>query len=90
MREMVRAGESEMTLVEVGPERISLPKKVKGFITVGVFTREGKRGGKQFSAYSRDYNPEWPGCCEHLVPEESRKDAKKIAVAEHRARCLPD
>jgi hypothetical protein len=64
--------------------RIKQPK----LITVGVFSND--EGGRGFRAYTRWYNPQWPGCCEHKVEAINGGEAKKLATQEHRDRCLPD
>lgn len=54
---------------------------------VGVFTRQGKRK-KLFSAYTLWYDPEWKGCCEHIVEAKNGTEAKKLAIKEHKEKCL--
>lgn len=51
---------------------------------VGIFPIEGT---KRFSAYLRDYNPSWKGCCEHNVEAFSGAEAKRTAISEHKERC---
>ena len=48
--------------------------------TVAVFPRMGRRGYR-FSAYTRDYNPQWDGCNEVVVTAVNGKQAKNIAIA---------
>ena len=56
---------------------------------VGVFPRAGKRPGiLLYNAYTTWYNPEWSGCCEHMVNAISGTEAKRAAIAEHKARCI--
>ena len=81
---------NESNFIHTGPEKVHINSKIPGFVKVGVFTEERPGRTTRISAYTRDYSSEWKGCCEHLVPEEQRKDAKKIAIAEHKARCMPD
>jgi hypothetical protein len=65
----------------------SHPRSVR-FYTVAVFQHDGKRGPR-FNAYTSLYNPQWPGCClHHEVPGVDSRDAKKLAIAEHRERCM--
>ena len=54
-------------------------KKIK----VGVFD-----DGNRQNAYTRDYNREWKGCCEHEALAENGKEAKKLAIKEHRLSCI--
>jgi len=51
---------------------------------VGVFPL--KRS--QFIAYTMWYSPTWTGCCEHTVEAINGKEAKKIAINEHKNNCL--
>ena len=56
-------------------------------VKVGVFPRESKRKPR-FEAYTLWYTTAWTNCCEHEVEVANRKDAKKAAIAEHKALCL--
>ena len=49
---------------------------------VGVFEHPGKRG-PQFRAYVTDFNPQWAGCCMHLVEARSGAEAKRWVIEEH-------
>jgi hypothetical protein len=56
---------------------------------VAVFGYPGKKAGvTRCNAYTRIYNPEWKGCCLHQVDAPSGTEAKRLAIAEHRAKCL--
>lgn len=57
--------------------------KATDFIKVGVFP-----SGNRYRAYTCWYKADWGGCCEHLIPVEQRKDARKLAIAEHKERCV--
>jgi hypothetical protein len=50
--------------------------------TVGVFPHRGKRRTR-YMAYTRDYNSQWKGCCEHRVTALSGTVAKQLAIKEH-------
>lgn len=52
---------------------------------VAVFVERGKRGWR-FSAYTRDYNPEWSGCNIMHVKAQCGSAAKKEAIAHVKAR----
>jgi hypothetical protein len=52
---------------------------------VGVFT---DADGRHPRAYTLWYNPEWDGCCEHIVRASSGAEAKKLAIRDHRASCV--
>jgi hypothetical protein len=54
---------------------------------VGVFEHPKKRS-VMLMAYTRDYNPQWSGCCLHEVEAPNGSEAKRIAMAEHRERCM--
>lgn len=54
---------------------------------VGVFEHPHKRS-VALMAYTRYYNPSWPGCCEHTVSAISGTQAKIRAMDDHRARCM--
>lgn len=54
-------------------------------IKVGVFPPSGD--SHVYMAYTRWYNPQWPGCCEHEVEAVNGTIAKKIAIKEHKERC---
>lgn len=67
--------------------RSEMNMKDAGLFKVGVFPHQGSRKMK-YAAYTRDYNPQWTGCCEHLVTASSGPEAKKIAIESHKAgRC---
>lgn len=55
-------------------------------VKVGVFP-VGK-SGKRFAAYTLWYNPEWEGCCEHVVEVPQRRMAKTEAIEEHKRYCV--
>jgi hypothetical protein len=60
---------------------------------VMVFThpRGSEEGGWRpplILAYLRDANPGWEGCCMHTVEALHGDGAKRIAVVEHKERCL--
>lgn len=61
------------------------PKEIK----VGVFPFR-ETSTTRFNAYTTWYNPEWKGCCEHTVSAVNGTEAKKLAIQEHKERCLPD
>lgn len=50
---------------------------------VGVFPMKRR----SFTAYTRDYNSSWDGCCEHKVEAPNGTLAKKLAIQEHKDRC---
>lgn len=54
---------------------------------VGVFKHERASGRAFYMAYVRDYNPAWDGCCVHPIEAESGKEAKRVAIQEHKERC---
>jgi hypothetical protein len=43
-----------------------------------------------FTAYTTWYNPSWSECCEHTVEAVNGTAAKKIAIQEHRERCIKE
>jgi hypothetical protein len=53
---------------------------------VGVFPRNGKRT-RRYTAYTVWYNPQWNGCCEHLVIAANGSEAKAAAILEHKDKC---
>jgi hypothetical protein len=55
---------------------------------VGVFTefRDGRK--PLISAYTTWFNPEWEGCCVHGIRANSGAEAKKMAIEDHKKRCL--
>jgi hypothetical protein len=53
---------------------------------VGVFEHAGKRK-RRFTAYVRDYNPAWAGCCVHTIEADNGSVAKQRAISEHQYRC---
>lgn len=52
--------------------------------TVGIFPHQGKTKVK-YMAYTRDYNPQWRGCCEHTVEAANGTEAKKRAIEAHKS-----
>lgn len=62
-------------------------------IKVGVFTHYSankKRRLPRVHAYTIWFNPSWEGCCMHEVDACNGTEAKKIAIADHKARCLKE
>lgn len=58
--------------------------------TVAVFPMEHSTGfARKYTAYTRYYNPKWPGCCLHTMPANSGMEAKKAAIIEHKEKCVP-
>jgi hypothetical protein len=55
-------------------------------IKVGVFDDEDHPKRKPM-AYTRDYNPTWQRCCEHVVHAVDGAEAKKKAIEEHLINC---
>ena len=52
---------------------------------VAVFQHERGPGRKPLvTAYTRDFNPAWEGCCLHRVDAENGTRAKALAIAEHK------
>ena len=49
---------------------------------VGVFPHQGKKRVR-YMAYTRDYNPQWKGCCEHEVEAVNGTRAKFLAIMAH-------
>ena len=45
---------------------------------------------ESFTAYTTWYNPSWSGCCEHTVEAVNGTQAKKIAIQEHKGRCVEE
>lgn len=67
-----------MAIEIVGSENLGIIRRRKRSdleIRVGVFSHKRRSGTVFYTAYSRDYNPHWEGCCEHTV--EAGPDAKK-------------
>jgi hypothetical protein len=62
--------------------RIKQPKTFK----VGVFPND--EGSSGYRAYTTWYSPQWPGCCEHEVEAVNGTEAKKLAIREHKERCI--
>jgi hypothetical protein len=60
---------------------MSNPLEVK----VGIFSWRGSSGKMLYNAYTVWYNPQWKGCCEHIV--ERGPDAKKRAIEQHKQEC---
>lgn len=58
-----------------------------GLFHVAVFEHPGRRKTRLY-AYTQWYSPEWEGCCMHHVHATSGAEAKKVAMAEHRAKCM--
>lgn len=61
--------------------------KPKRMIKVGVFPFSETKPHR-FNAYTLTYNPQWEGCCEHTVEAKNGTEAKKLAIKEHKERCL--
>ena len=57
------------------------------YFTVGVFEQQRSKSVRLL-AYTIEYNPEWKGCCEHIVVAESGAEAKRMAMKEHRENCI--
>lgn len=55
---------------------------------VGVFTHTEGRRKPLITAYTLWYNPAWHGCCVHEVLAPSGANAKRIAIKQHRERCM--
>lgn len=55
--------------------------------TVGVFPIGWKRE-RRFTAYTVLYSPQWRGCCEHIVTARNGREAKRLAIEEHRLFCI--
>lgn len=56
--------------------------------SIGVFT-EWRNGRKpKISAYSTWYNPDWKGCCVHKVSADTGTEAKKMAIEDHKRKCM--
>jgi hypothetical protein len=68
-------------LTSNGDPRIKQPIMIK----VGVFPPD--ESDRHYRAYTRWYNPEWPGCCEHEVEAINGTEAKKLAIQEHKDQC---
>lgn len=66
-----------------GDPRFPQKKKFK----VGVFPFS-ESNNRRFNAYTTWYNPQWKGCCEHIVATVNGTEAKKAAIAEHKEQCL--
>lgn len=61
--------------------------EVDPLFVVAVFQHERGPGRKPLvTAYTRDYNPSWDGCCMHLVRAENGTQAKREAIALHKMR----
>lgn len=56
-------------------------------IKIAVFEHQRKKSIR-LHAYSRDYNSQWKGYCEHIVEAKNGTEAKKIAKKEHREKCM--
>lgn len=63
-------------------------KQFKGMhqFKVGVFPRDSKRV-RRYTAYTVWYNPQWDGCCEHIVFAGNGTEAKAAAIEEHKSKC---
>ena len=57
-------------------------------IRVAVFTHDRPGRKPMITAYTYWYNPSWEGCCLHEVTAENGTQAKRMAIADHKARCL--
>lgn len=64
------------------------PRRPLIAVKVGVFPPDEHDRG--YRAYTRWYNPEWKGCCEHEVEVYERRDAKAKAIQEHKEQCQQD
>jgi hypothetical protein len=62
--------------------RLPQPKVIK----VGIFPFDERN--TRFMAYTTWYNPQWKGCCEHEVEAVNGTEAKRLAIQEHKERCL--
>jgi hypothetical protein len=62
------------------------PSRPRKLIKVGVFPND--EGSSGYRAYTTWYNPQWPGCCEHEVEAVNGTEAKKLAIQEHKERCV--
>jgi hypothetical protein len=73
---------------ELNPETLGDddPRRPLKLIKVGVFPFDERN--TRFSAYTTWYNPQWKGCCEHKVEALNGTEAKKLAIAEHKERCV--
>lgn len=78
-----------LEIVETAPENLGVIRRRRRSDTeihVGVFA-EARAGRKtRYSAYTRDYSPQWKGCCEHTV--EAGPDVKKRAIEQHKTECV--
>lgn len=58
-------------------------------IQVGVFTHDRGPGRKPLiTAYTTWFNAAWENCCLHDVDAKNGTEAKKIAISDHKAKCL--
>ena len=59
------------------------------WMEVAVFGYPGKKPGTvRCFAYTRIYNPQWKGCCLHQIDTTNGAEAKRLAIVEHRMKCL--
>lgn len=65
-----------------------IPKTMNKNFDVGVFGH-ARDGGKKtrYLAYTMWFNPSWAGCCIHRVRAANSKEAKAMAIAEHKKKC---
>lgn len=62
---------------------LTLPEMIR----VAVFTHEREGRKPIITAYTLWYDPSWNPCM-HDVPAKNGAEAKKRAIADHKARCL--
>jgi hypothetical protein len=72
------------------PEQLDPRLRQPKMIRVGVFPHKLYKNDvpRTFNAYTVWYNPSWKGCCEHTVEAVNGTEAKKLAIQEHKERCL--
>jgi hypothetical protein len=77
-------------MAETGLEYLEYDPRIRRTkaITVGVFPPDERE--RSYRAYTRWYNPQWEGCCEHTVDAVNGSEAKRAAIQEHKDRCIPD
>lgn len=64
-------------------------------MAVAEFRRDGARPDGQpyrvkLDAYTLWYDASWPGLCFHTVSAVNGNEAKKTAMADHRAKCIAE
>lgn len=57
-------------------------------IKVAVFVHASRTGRDAYMAYTRDYNPEWPGCNIIEVEAKNGDCAKRLAIKEVKRRLM--